>query len=43
MKTIAESIRYYIHKGMTSFQAENYVSQRIVLSRYPNRRSPIRS
>ena len=33
MKVIAESIRYYIHKGMTSFQAENYVCQRIVLSK----------
>lgn len=33
MKAIAESIRYYIHEGMTSFQAENYVCQRIVLSK----------
>lgn len=33
MKTIAESIRYYLRKGMTSFQAGNYVCQRIVLSK----------
>lgn len=33
MKAIAESIRYYIHEGVTSFQAENYVCQRIVLSK----------
>ena len=43
MKTIAESIRYYIHKGMTSFQAENYVCQRIVLSKSPSRRLLTRS
>ena len=33
MKTISESIRYYIRKGMTSFQAGNYVCQRIILSK----------
>lgn len=33
MKPIAEMIRYYVGKGMTSNQAENYVCQKIVLSK----------
>lgn len=33
MKTIAEMIRYYVSKGMTVNQAENYTCQKIVLSK----------
>ena len=33
MKTIEEMIAYYISKGMTSDQAENYTCQEIILNK----------